>query len=111
LNQSIHVRPKGFRLVFTKTLSPESATGIGSYAIKHFRYEFSGAYGSPELDQTRVLIENIALSEDKKAVDLTTAPLVNDRVYSITANGVRSTPAELLLHATGVYTLKTIPIG
>jgi len=109
--QSIHVRPKGFRLVFTKTLSPESATGIGSYAIKHFRYEFSGAYGSPELDQTRVLIENIALSEDKKAVDLTTAPLVNDRVYSITANGVRSTPAELLLHATGVYTLKTIPIG
>ena len=96
--------------MFTKTLSPESATSIGSYAIKHFRYEFSGAYGSPELDQTRVLIENIALSEDKKAVDLTTAPLVKDRVYSITANGVRSTAAELLLHATGVYTLKTIPI-
>ena len=108
--QSIQVRPKGFRLVFTKPVSPESATSMVSYAVERFRYEFSGAYGSPELDRMPVIIESIALRKDKKAVDLTTAPLATGRVYSITGSGIRSAAAEPLLHPTGVYTLKTVPM-
>jgi hypothetical protein len=78
--------------------------------MEHFRYEFSGAYGSPELDKTPLIIESIALSKDNKTVEFTTAPLTTNRVYSITATGIRSASAEPLLHPTGVYTLKTVPM-
>src|SRR5690349_675028 len=40
--QTIHVRPKGFRVVFTKPPSLESGENIGSYSIERFHYEFSG---------------------------------------------------------------------
>jgi hypothetical protein len=106
--QSIHVRPRGFRIIFTKPVSPETARLVGSYAVEHYRYEYTGAYGSPELDRTRSPVERVEISADGKTVDLTTAALVKDRVYLIDARGVRSASGETLVHSTGAYTLNEI---
>jgi cytochrome c551/c552 len=107
--QSIHVRPRGFRLVFTRPVSPETAHDKTSYEIEHYRYEYTGAYGSPELDRTRVVIERVELAPDGRSVDITTSPLVKDRVYLIQARGVRSAKGDALVHPTGAYTLNEIP--
>lgn len=107
--QSIHVRPKGFRIVFTQPVSPDTARQLASYQLEHYRYEYTGAYGSPELDRTRLPIEKIELSADGKSVDLTTGPLVKDRVYLIQPKGVRSAQGEPLVHPLGAYTLNEIP--
>ena len=108
--QSIHVLPRGFRIVFTKPVSPETARLAASYLVEHYRYEYTGAYGSPELDRTRVAVERVDLSADGKTVDLTTAALVKDRVYLIDARGVKSSTGETLVHSTGAYTLNEIPV-
>jgi hypothetical protein len=107
--QSIHVRPHGFRLVFTAPIAPEQAANIASYQIEHYRYEYTGAYGSPELDRTRLPIERVEVADDGRGVDVTTGPLRKDRVYLITARGVRSRKGEPLVHPTGAYTLHEIP--
>jgi mono/diheme cytochrome c family protein len=107
--QSIHVRPRGFRIVFTRPVSPETARDKISYEIEHYRYEYTGAYGSPELDRTRVVIERVEPAPDGRSVDITTSPLVKDRVYLIQARGVRSAKGEALVHAMGAYTLNEIP--
>jgi glucose/arabinose dehydrogenase len=107
--QSINVRPRGFRIVFTRPVSPETARDVASYAIEHYRYEYTGAYGSPELDRTRVVIERVELAPDGRSVALTTAPLLKDRVYLIQPRGVRSAKGEALVHAIGAYTLNEIP--
>src|SRR5205085_8978076 len=52
--QSIHVRPRGFKIVFTAPVSAATAKLAASYQIEHYRYEYTAAYGSPELDRTRV---------------------------------------------------------
>jgi glucose/arabinose dehydrogenase/cytochrome c551/c552 len=107
--QTIHVRPRGFRIVFTRPVSPETARDVASYAIEHYRYEYTGAYGSPELDRTGVTLKRVELASDGRSVDVTTASLLKDRVYLIQARGVRSAKGEPLVHAVGAYTLNEIP--
>lgn len=107
--QSLHVRPRGFKVVFTSPVDAKTAGDPASYQVEHYRYEYTGAYGSPELERTRVPIERIAVAEDGRSAELTTAALVKDRVYLITAAGVRSKKGEKLVHLTGAYTLNEIP--
>ena len=68
-----------------------------------------GAYGSPELDRAAVAVERASVSADGLTVELTTSPLVKDRVYLLAAPGVRSAEKESLVHPTGAYTLNEIP--
>jgi glucose/arabinose dehydrogenase/mono/diheme cytochrome c family protein len=107
--KSIHALPRGFRIVFTKPVSPASARDPASYHMEHYRYEYTGAYGSPELDRTRLAIERIELSPDSRSVDLTTAALVKDRVYMVQAHGVRSADNERLVQPVGAYTMNEVP--
>jgi hypothetical protein len=107
--QSIHVRPRGFRIVFTRPPNPVTAREPASYQIEHYRYEYTGAYGSPELDRARLAIERVELSADGLSAELFTAPLVKDRVYMIHARGVRSDKGEALVHPAGAYTLNEVP--
>ena len=107
--QSIHVRPRGFRIVFTTPVDPAKAADIASYKLESYRYEYTGAYGSPELDRDTVKVEKVQVSADGTSVELTTAPLVKDRVYLVSVPGVRSVQGEIPVHPTGAYTLNEIP--
>jgi hypothetical protein len=107
--QTIRVLPRGFRIVFTAPVAPAAAREAASYRIEHYRYECTGAYGSPELDRTRLTIERVELAADGRSVDLITAPLVKGRVYLIQATGTRSAKGEKLVHPAGAYTLNEIP--
>jgi cbb3-type cytochrome oxidase cytochrome c subunit len=107
--QSIHARPHGFRLVFTRPVDAKSARRADSYQIEHYRYEYTGAYGSPEHDRTRLVVRRAELHADGRTVDLTTDPLVKGRVYAITAARVPSAKGEPPVHATGAYTLNEVP--
>jgi hypothetical protein len=107
--RSIHVRPRGFKLVFTRPAEAGSAGRPGSYAIEHFRYEYTGAYGSPELDRRALEVERAEAAADGLSVELSTGPLEGGRVYLLHARGVRSGGGEPLVHPTGAYTLHEIP--
>lgn len=106
---SIHARPSGFRLVFTRPADPGSARSAAGFSVEHFRYEYTGAYGSPELDRTQAAIRTVRWSDDGRSVDLETDPLIKDRVYILQAPGVRSPKGEALCHPLGAYTLNEIP--
>jgi glucose/arabinose dehydrogenase/mono/diheme cytochrome c family protein len=106
--QSIHARPEGFRMVFTRPVDAKTAWQAAAYRLEHYRYEYTGAYGSPELDRTRVEVRRVELHADGRTVDLK-APLVKGRVYTVSAAGVRSARGEPLVHPTGAYTLNEVP--
>lgn len=107
--QSIHVRPHGFRLRFTKDLDAETARDPAAYRIEQYRYEHSGAYGSPELERKRLAPQRVLLGGDGRSVELLLGQLTTGRVFAITASGVRSKEGEPLLHPAGVYTLNEVP--
>jgi mono/diheme cytochrome c family protein len=108
--QSIHALSDGFRLVFTAPVDPRTSAAFASYTVDHHRYEYTGAYGSPELDRTRVGISKVSVTGDLRSVELKLdAPLVPERVYMISARGVKSEKGDLLVHPVGAYTLNEIP--
>jgi glucose/arabinose dehydrogenase/mono/diheme cytochrome c family protein len=106
---TIRVRPNGFRIVFTAPVDPKTAGNPASYRLEHYRYEYTGAYGSPELDRTNLKVEHVAILPNGLSVELTTSALVKDRVYLLTANGVRSAKKETLVFSMGAYTLHEVP--
>ncbi len=109
--QSIHVLPHGFRIAFTTPIDRKLAADPASFRLEHYRYEYTGAYGSPELDRTAVTVKRASVSADGLSVELTASPLVKDRVYTIGAHGVRSAKGDALVNPTGAYTLNEIPIA
>ncbi|HLN29815.1 MAG TPA: hypothetical protein VK395_18860 [Gemmataceae bacterium] len=107
--QSIHILPRGFRILFTKPVDARTARDRASYQLEHYRYEYTGAYGSPEYDRTHVIIERVELSADGRSVEVLTGPPVKNRVYLIRAPGARSTSGESLVHPTAAYTVNEVP--
>jgi hypothetical protein len=109
--QSIHARPAGFQIRFTAPVDRDLADRPESYRVEHYRYELTGAYGSPELDRTADVIERAEVSADGRDVELKLAGLVRGRVYRIDAGGVRSAQRKALVHVAGAYTLNEVPEG
>jgi glucose/arabinose dehydrogenase len=107
--ETIRALPGGFRIVFTAPPSPATALAAASYRVERYRYEHTGAYGSPELDRTDVPIERVEASESGRSVDLHLPRLLRDHVYRIGAPGVRSLDGKPLVHPVGAYTLNEVP--
>lgn len=107
--ESIRIRPRGFRLIFTSPVEPATARQVASYRVEHYRYEHTGAYGSPELDRTTAAISSVTVAADGRSVELTIGPPLKDRVYMISAPGVRSPKGMPLVHPEGAYTVNEVP--
>jgi hypothetical protein len=107
--QSIHIQPRGFRIVFTTPVDKVKAGDVAAYKLESYRYEYTGAYGSPELDRATVKVEKVFVADDGKSVELTTTALVKDRVYLVSVPGVRSAAGETPVYPTGAYTVNEIP--
>lgn len=106
---SIQVRPDSFRVRLTRAASIESLSSTSSWTLQRYRYEYTGAYGSPELDRTPEEVIRVKADADGLGVELQLRELKPGWVYSIRGAGVRSMGGEPLLNATGVYTLNEVP--
>jgi hypothetical protein len=105
---AIRARPRGFRVSFTKAFDPGTAAP-DAFAVERWRYEYTGAYGSPEYDRARLEVRGARAAADLLAVDLDLGELEPDRVYLVSAPGVRSAAGEPLVHPAGAYTLNQVP--
>lgn len=107
--QSIHARPDGFRIRFTSPPGRRAAEAI-SYRIEHYRYEYSSAYGSREIDRTAVPVRSVSLQPDGTDVDLILPPLVPGRIYRFDLDvGITSARGEPLANDRAAYTLNEVP--
>ncbi len=107
--RTIRVTPHGFRLFLTRPAERLSAAARSSYRVEHFRYEYTGAYGSPELDRVEDTIQEVRVIHDGTEIEIRLPRLIAERVYMIHASGVRATSGEALVHPVGAYTLNVIP--
>jgi hypothetical protein len=107
--KSIRVRPRGFRITFTRPFDAKSVRDASRYDLQHYRYEYTGAYGSPELDRTRMTVNDVLVAPDGRSIELTLPALIKDRVYLFRLPQIRSAKGEPLVHPTAAYTLNEIP--
>jgi glucose/arabinose dehydrogenase len=106
---SMHARPDGFELKFTKPVDPATAADLKSYDMKTYTYIYQAAYGSPEVDHTTPKIKSATVAADGKSVQLVVDGLQEGHVHELAIAGVKSKTGGPLLHNTAYYTLNYIP--
>jgi hypothetical protein len=107
--EAIFVQPDGFRIRFTQVPNRRAAEAV-LYRIEHYRYEYSSAYGSRELDRTAVPVRAVTFNPEGRDVDLVLPPLVKGRVYRFDFDlGITSAKGEPLANDRAAYTLNEIP--
>src|SRR2546429_4354460 len=103
-------------MIFTETVDAASGTNPENYAVSQFTYEYSGGYGSPEIDHDRrknsstpIEVAPAALSADRMRVSLSLKGWRAGYVTAVRVVGGRSAAGRGLWHDTFYYTLNHVP--
>ncbi len=103
--QEMRAKPDGFDLIFTEAIDAESAVSPESWDLQTYCYIYQAAYGSPEVDSTKPVINKVEVSEDRLSARLFISGLQRGHVHELHATGVRNSKGQPLLHNSAYYTL------
>jgi azurin len=98
----------GFLVEFTQDIDEETAYNPASYDIQSFTYKYHHTYGSPIVNQRKAKVKGIQLLEDGKTVHIALDSLPLGYIFGITADGIKNTEGNSLLHNAGYFTLNVI---
>lgn len=107
--KEMRAKPDGFELVFTQPVDPKTAMDPRSYQMKSYTYTYHSSYGSDEILNRELPLEQITVSEDGTRVHLKVNDLRELYVHELVAAGVKNKAGQSLLHPQAYYTLNKIP--
>ena len=102
------ITPTGFDLTFTRPLDPSAATNRANYSLQRYHYLYRAQYGSPQVDNTPVAVEQAQLSSDRRIVSLRVPELRAGEIYELNLREVRADAGAELLHPVAYYTLNRL---
>ena len=105
---SMKVTRDGFRFTFTRPVDVTSARRPEAWPFKRYYYEYRMAYGSPRSDEVSVPIDNITVSPDGLAVDVTLSELKAWHIHEVNIDGLKAADGEPLANTYLVYTLNRL---
>lgn len=106
--QTMKLTQKGFDLVFTKPVNPQTARDPSIYSLEHFHYHYHRLYGSPQVANTPVPVQSVNISEDRRRVSLILPELVAKKIYELRIRGLTAEDGMELLHPDAYYTLNRL---
>jgi len=109
--KTVRAMPDGFEIEFTSPVNRTLAANPASYKVTGFNYKYHSTYGSPVINNKVNPISSVLVSEDGLKARLVVDELRLGYIHEITAEGIRSTSGQALLHNVGYYTLNNIPDG
>lgn len=107
--KEMRAKPDGFELVFTQPVDPKTAMDPRSYLMKSYTYTYHSSYGSDEILNRELALEQITVSEDGTRVHIKVNGLRELYVHELVAAGVKNKAGQSLLHPQAYYTLNKIP--
>jgi cytochrome c551/c552 len=110
--KTVNAMPDGFEIAFTLPVDRKSAEDLASYTGKSFIYKYHPVYGSPPVNEEKLQIRGVKVSEDGLKVRVVIDNLRQYYVHEISLPGIRTKDGALpVLHGTAYYTLNNIPDG
>lgn len=116
--KTVHVKPDGFELTFTKPIDPETAGDPAAYDVLQYRLNYHQKYGSPEYDHhgkkdsaTAVDVVGAKVSSDNLKVRLKLKGWKTGYVTMVRSLDARSSDGKKLANNTFWYTLNRLPKG
>ena len=105
----ITIQPDGFHITFTKPVESRSGNANEAYAISAFTHPYHGAYGGPEIERHKAIVQSVRLAEDGLSARVTLDKLSEGFVYEFDLAGLKSRDQEPLLHRHAYYTVNEVP--
>jgi cytochrome c551/c552 len=110
--KTVRAMPDGFEIEFTLPVDKSKAEDLSSYIGRSFIYKYHSVYGSPTINDEKLNIKGVKVSEDGLKVRLVVDNLRQYYLHEINLPGIRSKEGnQSVLHATAYYTLNNIPDG
>ncbi|MFZ6011847.1 MAG: c-type cytochrome [Bacteroidota bacterium] len=110
--KTVRAMPDGFEIEFTQPIDNNSAEDLSSYNGRSFIYKYHPVYGSPTINEEKLLIKGVKVSADGMKIRIVVDNLRQYYLHEINVPGIRSRENSIpVLHATAYYTLNNIPEG
>ena len=107
---AVRAHSNGMEIEFTEALQEGDGWNAKDYNVEQWRYEPTEYYGGPKLDQEKLTIKNISISDDRKKVFLEMDGIkAGHVVYVNLTNHWISEPGNQLWSTEAWYTLNRIP--
>lgn len=109
--KTVRAMPDGFEIEFTKAVEKNSAEDIASYGGRSFIYKYHPVYGSPIINESKLVVKGVKVSDDGMKVRIVVDNLRQYYIHELNVDGIRSRTGLPVLHASAYYTLNNIPEG
>lgn len=109
--KTVRAMPDGFEIEFTMPVDKAKAEDLGSYGGRSFIYKYHAVYGSPTINEEKLTVKGVKVSDDGKKVRVVIDNLRKYYVHELTVQGIRSQDGNPVLHPVAYYTLNNIPEG
>lgn len=109
--KTVRAMPDGFEIEFTQPVAKAKAEDLASYGGRSFIYKYHPVYGSPTVEEQKLNIRGVKVSEDRMKVRLVVDNLRQYFIHEIQIAGIRSESGLPVLHPVAYYTLNNIPDG
>ena len=107
----VKLTDRGFKITFTRPMSAESISNPANYEINRFRYYYQVTYGSPRIDEARLVPSNVLGAADGLSADVVMADLKPGFIYEFSVPRLRTGDGELLANPLGYYTVNRLRNG
>ncbi len=109
--KTVSAMPDGFEIEFTHPVDKATAENLDSYFGRSYIYKYHPVYGSPAVNDEKLNIKGVKVSEDGMKVRVVVDNLKQYYLHELNVAGVRSKDGLPVLHNTAYYTLNNIPEG
>jgi cytochrome c551/c552 len=110
--KTVKAMPDGFEIEFTYPVDKTTAQDLSSYDGRSFIYKYHPVYGSPTVNEEKLAIKGVKVSDDGLKVRVVVDNLRQYYIHHIMVPGIRAKDSGLpVLHASAYYTLNNIPDG
>lgn len=109
--ETVSAKPDGFEIEFTQPVDKKTAENLDSYFGRSYIYKYHPVYGSPTVNDEKLIIRGVKVSDDGLRVRVVIDNLRQYYLHELILSGVRSESGLPILHNTAYYTLNNIPEG
>ena len=106
--KEINSSSDGFVIHFTKPIDPETVKSEESIGITSFTYKFHHYYGSPIINQSKINLKAIKLTEDRMSLQVAVDKLPLGYIFGFDFKNIKAEDQGDLLHETAYFTLNRI---
>jgi mono/diheme cytochrome c family protein len=109
--RTMRLTVRGFALAFTTPMNAKQLPDKESYRLERFRYLYHSAGGSPRVDQRKIAVEEVKVSEGGRRVELMLEELEPGYIYRLEVDSLRSSTGAPVANPVAYYTVNRLHSG